>query len=426
MKLSKCVVRIFVMISCSVSSAKAEANDGSFISVGKSITEITSKVFDESLSSAINFSQSLLLSADKYLEDLPPSEEKLQTITRDQLSQLSDSAVDLIFFRDKEKSTSSFTILGKSKKDYRTDAENVLQGVLEIVLAGDLSYDYSVVRAADLKTKTIKDEIAALSEQKYFAPMESPFTKKSKQQIGDEIKLLKLEIKDLEKFIVERQNQLKISLWKIGVKLDDDQIVALTTRADSDELFQIFIVFDVAKEIAKTLEELLAETDVQKSTVQVKYYGSYVILAELVVFAQDLYIDRVNQKYLPALRLIRLDTLENIEFAEEKMRVSTSNKNVFKSNIEANRLALEVINLYEKLLLEQISKTQKARQSALEQVDVAYSSYDTAATTQNILNLINEDQIAFDKMISLQTPVIVPMDNSELSEKFAEISARLR
>ena len=416
----------FALGTCSLNDAKAEDSGKSIVSIGKAISQSTYELADDALNSVVRLSQNVVLSFEKYLESVPPSEEEIQSITHEQLLKLSSAAKSLIVTRDNENSASTFTLLSKSKKDYQTDAEQVLQDILEVVLDGDLSFDYFAVRTADVAIKEKENEIATLTEEKYFAPVKSSILEKSKQDITDKISILKKEIKDLNLFIVQRQHELKLSLWKIGVRLDDSQIRALTTRADSDELFQIFIVFDVAKAISMTLEKLLSEDDIQKSNLQVKYYGSYVILAELVVYAQELYMEKVNQKYLPDLQRIKLDTIENINFAEQKIKKSSSNNAIFKSNIDANNLALQVIDLYEELLLEQINNTKKARQKALEQVHAAYSSYDTAANTQNILKLINEDQLAFEKMISLQAPVIVLLDTTELSQKFAEISVKLR
>ena len=50
---------------------------------------------------------------------------------------------------------------------------------------------------------------------------------------------------------------------------------------------------------------------------------------------------------------------------------------------------------------------------------------DTAANSANLVNLINQTQDSFNKIMNMQLPNIVPFENKELEIKFLEISDQL-
>ena len=101
------------------------------------------------------------------------------------------------------------------------------------------------------------------------------------------------------------------------------------------------------------------------------------------------------------------------------------NKKIFKSNIEANEFSLTVLEQYEKIMISQLRSLENAVSSTTEQISVAYSTYDTAVNSSNIVNLISHTQDNFNKIMDMQLPEIIPFENNELESKFNEISAQL-
>ena len=58
-------------------------------------------------------------------------------------------------------------------------------------------------------------------------------------------------------------------------------------------------------------------------------------------------------------------------------------------------------------------------------ITVAYSTYDTAANSANLVSLINQTKNTFNKIMNMQLSSIVPFENIELEEKFKEFSYKL-
>ena len=88
-------------------------------------------------------------------------------------------------------------------------------------------------------------------------------------------------------------------------------------------------------------------------------------------------------------------------------------------------MALKVVSRYRELLLVQEKHLVSAIKKTEEQIMVAYSTYDTAANSANLVMLIDKSQAEFDRLVGLQLPEIVPFETIELTEKFGEISDKI-
>lgn len=200
----------------------------------------------------------------------------------------------------------------------------------------------------------------------------------------------------------------------------------LTTRVDGDELARSFAIFDITKQISNTLGKLVKENSFSAETT-VKYYGTYVILSEILGYSQREYIHKIEEIYLPAIEKIEDDIEDSIEFAEKSLNDATTNSNreILKNNIRSNEFSLDVVGNYRKILKGQIKNLEDALERTNEQITVAYSTYDTATNSANLVNLISETQDTFDRIMNMQVPDIIPFENTELELKFQEISDQI-
>ena len=86
---------------------------------------------------------------------------------------------------------------------------------------------------------------------------------------------------------------------------------------------------------------------------------------------------------------------------------------------------MEVLAQYTKILESQKGKLEIALKRTNEQIGVAYSTFDTAANSANLVNLINDTQQSFNQIMEMQVPDIIPFENTELETKFQEISDQI-
>ena len=138
-------------------------------------------------------------------------------------------------------------------------------------------------------------------------------------------------------------------------------------------------------------------------------------------------LKKIEEIYLPALNKVKSDINDAIRFAEKTIQKGTndSNKKILLQNIKSNKFSNEVINFYRKILTAQASQLHKAMKESKSNIDVAYSIYDTAVISSNLVNLIDTTQGEFDKILKVQLPPIIPFSSVALEKRFTEISNRI-
>jgi hypothetical protein len=345
---------------------------------------------------------------------------------RDKIDTIRIYVDEISDLKKKELKASSFTIISKSKKDYRISIDRVLQEIEPILFDGEVVDYSSKIRITRKQIEQLKKQKASLNEDLLFAPEKGSLLKSSQDEIRVEISRIDELIVKSNRLIDELEFDLKRKMSTLGIQLTRNQIKVMTTRVDGDELARSFAIFDVTKQISNTLGKLVKENSFNSETT-VKYYGTYVILSEILGFSQREYINKVKFFYLPALKRIEKEIEDSINFAENALKKAKSqtNKNILRNNISSNKFSLEVVSNYKKILLVQITNLEDALERTREQISVAYSTYDTAANSANLVNLISETQDEFNKIMIMQVPDIIPFENSELELKFQEISDQI-
>ena len=200
----------------------------------------------------------------------------------------------------------------------------------------------------------------------------------------------------------------------------------MTTRVDGDDLAKSIAIFDVTKQITNALEELMRQNSFNGNSTA-RYYGIYVILSEILGFAQREYILKLDEVYLKRINDIKNNSYKSISMAENKMAESQIEQSIkiFENNIKAEKYTIKVANLYREILIDQKSKLLEALKTTEEQISVGYSSYTTASNSSILSSLIQDTQSSFDLIMSMQIPEIVPFENSSLQSEFIKLSGKI-
>ena len=353
-------------------------------------------------------------------------EENDQVDIQDKIDTIRLKIEEVVDLKKSENEASSWTLIASSKKDYRIKIDNVLAEIEPILFDGEVvNYSNRIKKAKDL-IEEASSRVSIINEELLFHKGDEGFFSKSKDDLKEEKKDLKKIIKRSEILIDDLEFDLKRKLNNLGIKVTREQIRVLTSRVDGDDLSKTFAIFDVTKQISTSLGELI-KTNSFDSKSTVKYYGVYVLLSELLAYSQKKYIERIDALYLIALENIEDDIKKSIDFTNEAIGNSSSKENIkiLRQNIDSNEFALEVADFYKDILLNQRKQLESALEKTREQIDVAYSTYDTAAVSFNLLELINRSQDEFGKILNLQAPDIIPFENEQLANKFNEISVQI-
>ena len=391
------------------------------------VFENSSDILDWSLDSLSNFTERVGEAVDAELEFLKSKKTNDKPLElQDKVDALKIYVEKITNLKKKEKKASSFTIIGKSKKDYRIKIDEVLSEI-EIILFDGQVVNYSEkIRKVREKIVSLESQKVILNEDLVFASDKKKFLGSSKDEIRNELIEIDRVINNAYILIDELEYDLKKKLSLLGIEVTREQIRVMTTRVDGDELAKSFAIFDVTRQISTTLGELLKKNLFSASTT-VKYYGTYVILTEILAFSQREYIRKIEEVYRPAIKKIEDDVDGSIDFAEKSIKSAKSdnNKNILRENIKSNKFTLKVLKQYDKILEMQKESLEKASEITKEQITVAYSTYDTAANSANLVSLINETEDSFNKILDMQLPEIIPFENTELEMKFQEVSGQI-
>jgi len=391
------------------------------------VTENTIDILDQSLESLSDFREKVSKAVDAELEFLKGKKNNDTPLElQDKVDSLKIYVEKIINLKDKEEEASSFKIIGKSKKDYRIEIDKVLSEIEGILFDGQVVNYSEKIRKVREKIVSLESQKVILNEDLVFASDKKKFLGSSKDEINNELKEIDRVINNSYILIDELEYDLKKKLSFLGIEVTREQIRIMTTRVDGDELAKSFAIFDVTKQISTTLGELVKKNSFSASTT-VKYYGTYVILTEILAFSQREYIRKIEEVYRPAILKIEDDVDSSIDFAKRSIKSakSDSSKNILQENIKSNKFTLKVLKQYDKILEKQKESLERASKITKEQISVAYSTYDTAANSANLISLINETEDSFSKILDMQLPEIIPFENTELEMKFQEVSGQI-
>jgi hypothetical protein len=405
----------------------AEENRNTLDSLWGSVKSESKNLLNKSLDITSDFANELGKVIDGEIANLKELQvEPTQIDVRDKIDTVRIYVDDISILKKQEVEASSFTLISKSKKDFRIEIDEVLKDIEPVLFDGEVVNYASKIRNARQQISQLKNKKVELNEDLVFAPEQGSLLKSSKNDIREEIKRVDFLISKSETLIDDLEFDLKKKMSELGIDLTREQIRVMTTRVDGDELARSFAIFDVTRQISNTLGQLMKENSFSAQTT-VKYYGTYVILSEILGYSQREYIYKIKTLYLPAIAKIEDDIEASIDFAKKSHgdATSDSNKEILRSNIRSNQFSLEVVQSYRTILKSQIKSLENALDRTEEQIMVAYSTYDTAANSANLVNLISETQETFDRIMNMQVPDIIPFENTELELKFQEISDQI-
>lgn len=309
---------------------------------------------------------------------------------------------------------------GFSKGNCRIQIDKVLEDIERIVFDGEIIGYSKKIRQLQARISKLEDEKVSLNEKKYSV------TGEDEQNLDNEIADIDAKIAKSYEYIKLLEEDLQSKMKDLGIKLNKDQIKVMTTRVDGDDLAKSIAIFDVTKQISNTLGQLVKDNSFSSNTT-IKYYGVYLILSEILGFAQREYITKIDEEYLTKLESYKKSGYQSIQYANEQMRQATmeSSKNIFKKNIETEEFTITVIDRYKGILLDQKAQLDNALVTTDEQIAVAYSTYKTASNSSALMSLMVDTQSTFDQILEMQMPQIIPFEDIELENEFKSLSDKL-
>ena len=330
--------------------------------------------------------------------------------------------------KEKEQTNSCVQGLFKSSVNCRVLIDEVLYEIEEIVFDGQIISYSERIRNLRSEIKDLENEKSRLNEDFVFAKdkEDTSLLEKSKEDIAEDIAKIDSIINKSNLLIETLEYDLQTKMLNLGIDLEIEQIRVMTTRVDGDDLAKSIAIFDVTKQISVSLGELMNQNSFSGESTA-KYYGIYVILSEILGFAQREYISKLDNIYLKRIYEIKNNSLKSISMAENEIKRSQSQQSIdiYNNNIKAERFTIEVADQYRSILLSQRAKLLSALKRTEEQISVGYSSYITAMNSSILSSLIQDTQSSFDQIMSMQIPEIIAFESTELESEFRKLSVKI-
>jgi len=321
----------------------------------------------------------------------------------------------------KEKGIANECRNGFSKTNCRIQIDNILEDIEKILFDGEIVNYSKKIRQLKARIIELEDEKANLNEKKFGVDNEE-----EAQTIINQISDIDALITKFKNYIDELEDDLQVKMKNLDINLSKSQIQVMTSRVDGDDLAKSIAIFDITKQISNTLGELMKENSFSTNSTT-KYYGVYLILTEILGFAQREYILKIDDEYLTKLDLIKEDVYESINYSTKQKKEASmqSSIKIFDNNIDADKYTIGVIDYYKDLLMNQKVQLKDALLITEEKITVAYSSYNSSMNSAAVMSIINDTQSTFNQIKELQIPDIIPFENTALEVEFKKLSEKL-
>ena len=326
---------------------------------------------------------------------------------------------------DQLKTAPQSSWIGRDKEDIQQDLNGLFDKIVQGLVGSDLMAYKEQMEELRKKIDQNKKKILTYREKRIGAPEKSRlYTTKS--EYTEKIKELKDENGILENEMRIIKENLRQSFADIGVNLSMAQVDVLLTRVDGDDIIQISLVMDTLKYVTQQILTLMQESNEELKQAK-KYYGMHQVLLELVVYIQQRYIDKCDNAYIPKISRIIADSQSMIEQTQRLKAQEEDPKRaaVYEHNIKAQEWTLNVAKRYREDLIRSRDKMIEAQKVALANLKVSKNTYETVSLSADLYDLISESQEMFVEISKIQVPDIVPFENTQLQQKYKELTEKI-
>jgi hypothetical protein len=344
--------------------------------------------------------------------------------TLKKMGELQNHSAEYLTIKGQERKAPEKSWFGKTKEDYRQSADEILKEVEATLFDEEIVGLARTIRDRNKNIKGLEDNIARLRESKILALAENK--EKEAKETDQKIAEIQKDIQKLEADIVEIEKTIALQFKVLGVDMTSAQINTLCMRIDGDDIIKSVTMYQILKEILVHTQNLMTANSDNMDFVK-KYYGVYVLLSETIVYAQTKYIKKNSDVWILKLEVLKSQAENVARKTRDSLAEITDPRrsSVLERNIESNLFTTKVIDLYKKELVRQREKVEQARKQAMQDVIVAWSSYETASVSAELVSTIDQADKAFENIIRMEVPEIVVFENAAVKNKFSELTTKL-
>lgn len=345
----------------------------------------------------------------------------------DKLHSLLDSTL-VKLDEQRELPDSTWRPLKKDKKSVQKGIDSLIDEAISILNISDLSETKNRITTSLEHIKEYQATISQLQTEKMMAPKDIAGWKLWKKDEADfeemiesyERKIIKKE-NDIEKLKIDFQEKI----MEVGIDLDSDQVDMLIYSVTGDDDVKIISVFNNVKVITNKLKELSIKTNENIESAR-RYYGMHTVLLKVLLHLQDSYNYKVENEYLPKLDNISSDNKKLTKETKSLLKESEKQyRDLYKSNLEAQKLTDKTISFYKKHLIKNAKRMTESRKKSEKEYRIAENTYNTVSTAYSLITLMRNTDKFFNSVNDLQIPELLKFENNEMKEEFKKLTAEI-
>ncbi len=318
----------------------------------------------------------------------------------------------------------------ETREDRERKIRDLMDGALGVVTDVPVVDVQKKIEGLRKNIRDLDDRIVKLREKQLTAPKDGMLP----GIVSDTVDSLTKDIDDTKKKIELNRDEIKQqkaeisgALQKSGIQLAPEQIDLLLDGVLSGDLVRLVAVFNSARVIDGQLSKLMAQSGENVGAAR-KYFAMHAALFAMLVHAQDMALQKIDQQYLPKLEAITKDVAAARAKTGELLRAENrpDQKRVLEANKESQRLADEAAKGYRRYLLQQREQIARARARATHDLRIADNTYETVEASFQLRNLMKDSSQSFEAIQKLEAPTFEQIfKNEELRREFENLTRKL-
>ena len=279
-------------------------------------------------------------------------------------------------------------------------------------------------RMRELSVATAENRVAIvdLKRRKLTAPSDSLW-RKTVSDIEEEIAEREALWAEQQRAMADLHDETVAELRAKGLDIDADGLDFLLSTVVGDDVVDMTLAFEQARELTEQLQTLTAESREDLPTAR-RYYGMYAALLKALDRMHTSLLDRIASDYRPRIDAIRTRARE----LQQETRALSAKKpsKVLASNLEAQQLTIEAAQRYAEYLTGQQRQIAISRQRLARDIAVAQNTYETVKMSGDLVALMQDSRQLLDSLFRLQVPPLRAFENLEMKREFQRLTSRLR
>lgn len=350
--------------------------------------------------------------------------DRFSSVWDDSMKKL-DSALERL---DNSDSLPDERLIGNDKSKNESKIDAILQDVVTILTdseTGDLRKEFSEVQS-NLSRR--RSNLASLKEKRISAPESGGLLKKGKDDLTDQIVEEEEAIKQGEARLVELERAMSVRLKEEGLFATDEQIQGLLAGVTADDVAAMYAVYGNIRLFSDKLTELMEQGKDDLSVAR-RYYGIYSLLLRTCVVMNESFVEKIDGKYLPDLKLMAQSAQalrEDLTNQSMDRSLTARQRQLVQNNIESTDLTLQAIGAYCVFLEDQRDQAKSNLEGFRRDYGVAHNAYRTMNLARGLLDMVKANKKDFDAIAKLEVPEVVVFSNDKLRHEFKSITEGLK